>query len=201
MSHQLGEVLVGKLAAAQRQLDAAIRLTFLGEDPLAIYTVTAAALGILLDLLKKREKSPLAEQWKNIVVGIARDLVCGKMDDTAWQRLQRETPALLDIVETVAQSIRDKVETGESVETADLMHVTSGSENESAHWKRVKDPANFLKHADNRRKELLRIADVDTESLLIQAMQAYMDVMRYPTHAMNVYFANHIIEQGQNLRS
>jgi hypothetical protein len=198
MSYQPGEVLIGKLAAAQRQLDAAIRLTFLGEDPLAIYTVTAAALGILLPLAEQRGKNPLAEQWKNVVVGFARDLVAGKLTKAAKERLRREAPALFDMVEAVAQSIKDKTDKGESVETADLLYVTADPRYESIHWSRARKSANFLKHADRDPNDLVRITDFDTESMLIQAIQAYMDVMRYPTYTMNVYFANHFVEQGEN---
>jgi hypothetical protein len=44
-----------KLTAAQRQLDAAIRMTFAGEDPLAITTVAAAACRVLCDLQKSAD--------------------------------------------------------------------------------------------------------------------------------------------------
>ena len=45
---------ITKTAAAQRQIDAAIRMMFSGEDSLAVHTVVAAALGIVRDLTKKR---------------------------------------------------------------------------------------------------------------------------------------------------
>ena len=45
---------ITKSSAAQRQIDAAIRMMFSGEDPLAVHTVVAAALGIVKDLTRKR---------------------------------------------------------------------------------------------------------------------------------------------------
>jgi hypothetical protein len=54
-----------KVAAAQRQLDAAIRMTFANEDPLAVHTVAAAAGRVLRDLAKKRGHKVLAEQWRD----------------------------------------------------------------------------------------------------------------------------------------
>jgi len=47
---------ITKQAAAQRQLDAAIRILFAEEDPLAVHTVVAAARRILVDLDEKHRK-------------------------------------------------------------------------------------------------------------------------------------------------
>lgn len=49
----MAKIKVTKLEAAQRQIDAAIRLLFKNEDPVAIHTVAAAGLQILKDLAKK----------------------------------------------------------------------------------------------------------------------------------------------------
>ena len=43
-----------KIEAAQRQIDAAIRMIFANEDPLAIHTIAAASLRIVKDLSKHR---------------------------------------------------------------------------------------------------------------------------------------------------
>ena len=48
----MAKIKVTKLEAAQRQIDAAIRLLFKNEDPVAIHTVAAAGLQILKDLAK-----------------------------------------------------------------------------------------------------------------------------------------------------
>jgi hypothetical protein len=47
-----GRIYLNKLAAAQRQLCAAIRLFFAGEDELAVHTVASAAYRVLSDLRK-----------------------------------------------------------------------------------------------------------------------------------------------------
>lgn len=47
---------ITKTVAAQRQIDAAIRIMFSGEDPLAVHTVVAAAFGIVKELTKKRDE-------------------------------------------------------------------------------------------------------------------------------------------------
>ena len=54
----MASVSITKLSAAQRQIDAAIRILFSGEDALAVHTVVAAAHGIVSDLAKKRNVTP-----------------------------------------------------------------------------------------------------------------------------------------------
>ncbi len=44
---------INKLEAAQRQIDAAIRIFFGGEDPVAVHSVAAAGFRILRDLAEK----------------------------------------------------------------------------------------------------------------------------------------------------
>ena len=44
---------IDKAAAARRQINAAIRLFFLEEDPLAVYTIAAAARRLVMDLASK----------------------------------------------------------------------------------------------------------------------------------------------------
>ena len=59
---------VTKRAAAQRQIDAAVRVLFAEVDPLAVHTVVAAALGILVDLDKKRRKrSVLHDAYSDVL--------------------------------------------------------------------------------------------------------------------------------------
>ena len=48
------EIRVTKIQAAQRQIDAGIRMFFRNEDPVAIHTVAMAGFRILRDLTKKR---------------------------------------------------------------------------------------------------------------------------------------------------
>ena len=50
----MNEIRVTKIQAAQRQIDAAIRMLFGNEDPVAIHTVAMAGFRILRDLTKQR---------------------------------------------------------------------------------------------------------------------------------------------------
>ena len=51
----MGTLRVNKLDAARRQIDAAVRMTFASEDPVAIHSVAAAGNRILRDLCAKRD--------------------------------------------------------------------------------------------------------------------------------------------------
>jgi Domain of unknown function (DUF6538) len=54
LGDQTTNVRVNKMDVARRQLDAAIRMTFGGEDPIAIHTVAAAGHRIVRDICKSR---------------------------------------------------------------------------------------------------------------------------------------------------
>jgi hypothetical protein len=57
-------------------------MTFSQEDALAIHTVAAAAHRILRDLSAKRAHEVLAEEWRDVVLGIALALVRGRLPET-----------------------------------------------------------------------------------------------------------------------
>jgi hypothetical protein len=67
----MGTVEIRKESAAQRQLDAAIRILFGGEDILAVHTVGAAARRVLQDLADKRDPHIL----NNILIAIQKDVL------------------------------------------------------------------------------------------------------------------------------
>jgi hypothetical protein len=50
----MAKVLINKLDAARRQINAAIRMTFEGEDPIAIHSVIAAGHRIIKDICEQR---------------------------------------------------------------------------------------------------------------------------------------------------
>ncbi len=56
---------VGKLDAAKRQLETAIRLYFNYDDPVSIHTLCAAAYNVIRDLNAKRDGEPmLKDLWR-----------------------------------------------------------------------------------------------------------------------------------------
>ena len=108
---------IDKTSAAQRQIDAAIRILFSGEDLLAVHIIASAALGILKDLAKKRGISltgdrSIEDSYKN------------------YLPLMKEQVNL--------KEFKGKV------------------------YKRLNDPANFLKHAKTDPNESLNLKVEET---------------------------------------
>jgi len=68
----VASVSITKLSAAQRQIDAAIRILFSGEDILAVHTVVAAAHRIVLDLAEKRNLAPYTESIRTTIATLYR---------------------------------------------------------------------------------------------------------------------------------
>ena len=68
----MASVKITKLSAAQRQIDAAIRILFSGEDALAVHTVVAAAHRIVMDLAGKRNLTPYTESIKKTIATLYR---------------------------------------------------------------------------------------------------------------------------------
>jgi hypothetical protein len=52
--NQMTKIQMNKMDVARRQLDAAIRMTFGGEDPIAVHSVAAAGYQIIRDICKRR---------------------------------------------------------------------------------------------------------------------------------------------------
>ena len=68
----MASVSITKHSAAQRQIDAAIRILFSGEDALAVHTVVAAAHRIVLDLAEKRNLAPYTESIRKTIATLYR---------------------------------------------------------------------------------------------------------------------------------
>jgi len=67
------KVHVTKLAAAQRQLRAAIRMFFAGEDELAVHTVASASYRILADLKEERGRDEVGDYYLTAIFYCVRD--------------------------------------------------------------------------------------------------------------------------------
>ena len=71
----MADIYINKLAAAQRQFDAAVRMFFAQEDELAVVTLGHAALGICEDLFEKRHPGQLARESRPWVEDAIRSLM------------------------------------------------------------------------------------------------------------------------------
>jgi hypothetical protein len=79
---------ITKIAAAKRQLEAAIRMFFAGEDELAIHTIAAAAFRVLRDLHNNRGKTFPAKMLEAGFFNIAKHYPEGNLPAGVLQVIQ-----------------------------------------------------------------------------------------------------------------
>ena len=92
------EVKITKTTAAQRQIDAAIRVLFSGEDALAIHTVVAAAHTILVDLDNQRTKPVLNGFYSTAFKKAIEAFRLPQFDEP---ELDRNLPAFKELIQRV----------------------------------------------------------------------------------------------------
>jgi hypothetical protein len=180
MSAQRGLLYVTKVAAAQRQLNAAIRMTLSGEDELAIHTVAAASFRLLRDIKQKRGRTELTDQYGRGLYHIARDIVAGK----GLPRELADAPEFVRLIEGIVHLLQN----GEVESAADVsarMHLNPGEE--QAHWRKFNEFANFLKHADLDSGGVLPLDNLNNDRILLEASAAYIEVMGSATPEMVVF--------------
>jgi hypothetical protein len=183
MTSTKASIYLGKQAAAQRQLDAAIRMLLANEDDLAIHTVAAAAYGILRELkeAKQHRRKELNDRLAGGIFAFASDLASGKID--GLPKGIAESKVLSDIIANISAQIRaGKVQNEKDV--ARLLSIVD----EKKYWKNFNRAAEFLKHADKGADAFLPMDAIDTDMLLISATSAYVEIMGRPTSEMIVYF-------------
>lgn len=69
----MAEIRVSKIEAAQRQIDAAIRMLYRGEDPIAVHSVISAANGIVRAICKSKNTPVWIEHAALIKPGMERE--------------------------------------------------------------------------------------------------------------------------------
>lgn len=89
----MADIYINKLAAAQRQFDAAVRMFFAQEDELAVLTLGNAALGICEDLFEKRHPGQLARESRHSVEDAIRSLMekTGAPEPDGWHLKNTDT--------------------------------------------------------------------------------------------------------------
>jgi hypothetical protein len=158
---------VTKLAAAKRQLRAAIRLFFMEEDELAIHTVASASYGLLKDLKRDRGQSEAADSYRTTFFYLVRDFRRGTLPAH-----MTSDPTKMAEIESVADHL--------SPITADSklsdVQVTISSALERQYWSESNKAANFLKHADRDTDGTLSLDKIGNNLLLLKCCSAYRDI-------------------------
>ncbi len=158
---------VTKLAAAKRQLQAAIRLFFFEEDELAIHTVASAAYGLLKDLKRDRGQSEAADSYLTTFFYLVRDFRRGTLPAHFTS-----DPSIMAEIERIADQL--------SPITADSklsdVQVTLSPDLEKQYWNENNRAANFLKHADRDTDGTFPLDKIDNNLLLLRCCSAYRDI-------------------------
>ncbi len=158
---------VTKLAAAKRQIQAAIRLFFLDEDELAIHTVASAAYGLLKDLKRDRGQSEAADIYRTAFFYVVRDFRRGTLPAHFTS-----DPSIMAEVERIADQL--------FFITADSrlpdVTLTIPQDVEKQYWNENNRAANFLKHADRDTDGTLSLERIDNHRLILKCCSAYQDI-------------------------
>ena len=176
-----GTVQISKIAAAQRQLDAAIRMFFQREDALAIHTVVAAAFGILRDLTKKRGRHFTSEVFRVGILNIAKRYVAGTLPPD--EKAMIDGSRLMTMIEGLIEDVRAQ---GDNF-AIERIRVNVTKPHEHKLW--LSQATTFLKHADRDADHFLSADDLDNEKMLMATCAAYLKLMKQPTPEITAYFA------------
>jgi hypothetical protein len=157
---------VTKLAAAERQLKAAIRLYFGEEDELAVHTVAAAAYRLLADLKAERGMDEAADAYFTSFFYVIRDYRRGSLPAHLTENLE-----FMEWVREMAEAMPIGPDT-----TPEQVKVSTSPKAARMYWNRRNKVANFLKHADLDSGAALALDEVDNLTLLLQGFSAYIDL-------------------------
>ena len=123
---------INKLEGAQKQIDAAIRMLFRNEDPVAIYPLAAASWQVLRDLARAQGESQIEQAFEQII----------------------------------------------------------GPETTNDLWRKIREPANFLKHADRDPEGISEgIEEEANDHVLLMASLYYWRLAYQFTTEMSVLIA------------
>ena len=189
MSARSSTIQISKIAAAQRQLDAAIRMFFQREDELATHTVAAAAFQILRDVTKQRGGHFTGEVFRSGILSIAKQYVQGTLPPD--QKARIEGSSLMSLVAELADQIRAQ---GDNFDKGRIQ-VNVSKRHEHKLW--LSEVTVFLKHANRDPDGFLSADGLDNERMLMAACAAYIELMNQPTPEIAAYFAFWAATNGQ----
>lgn len=158
---------VTKLAAAKRQLQAAIRLFFMEEDELAIHTVASAAYGLLKGLKGERGRCEAADSYRTTFFYLVRDFRRGTLPAHMTSNL---------IMKAEIERIADRLSPITADSKLSDVQVTIPPTLERQYWNESNQGANFLKHADRDPDGTLSLGRIDNNLLLLKCCSAYRDI-------------------------
>jgi hypothetical protein len=178
MTKSSAKIHVTKLAAAQRQLRAAIRMFFADEDELAIHTVASAAYRLLSDLKSERGRDEVGDYYLSMIFYSVREYRRGTLPSY-----------LADNPETMKwiRKMAEKLPIDASTKYEDVVASVS-RDLAREFWQKRNKISNFLKHADRDAKSSISLEEVDNLHLLAQTLGSYVDLVRDDLGAEGLVF-------------
>jgi hypothetical protein len=171
---------ITKIAAAKRQLEAAIRMFFTREDELAIHTVAAAAFRVLRDIKGKRGSSFAADVMKEALYDFTRRYMEGTLraDEVEHLKAAGLLPFIISLVGRInsdgGKFDREQISVQMDFQAEQRMFPSA--------------VANFLKHADRDVGAHL-VEEVKNLDLLIRATAAYLQLIKDRSPELTVFRA------------
>lgn len=159
---------VTKLVAAQRQLRAAIRMFFDGEDELAIHTVASAAYRIVADLKIKRGRDEVGDYYLTTIFYVVRDYHRGTLP-----KLFTDNPETMKWIQETADQLPITAST-----KYEEIRGTVSEETAKEWWRKRNKVSNFLKHADQDANAHISLEEIDNLHLLTLALASYSDLVK-----------------------
>jgi hypothetical protein len=155
-------VLLNKEAAAHRLIVAAVEMCERGDEPLAIHVVASSAFGILRELIAKRGTNYGTQAFKAMLFYAATQ----KQKGVDVFNVQDDE--LDDAVDLVIQMIESgKISHPNHIQYEMPKHIEFGLS------KFIRDPFNFLKHADRDGDSHLPEGDVEPILATMSAISAF----------------------------
>jgi hypothetical protein len=181
---------ISKIAAAQRQLDAAIRMFFQREDELAIHTVAAAALQILRDVTKDRGDHFTSDVFREGILNFARQYVQGTLSPDK-RAMAEGSSYITALAERICRE-------GDNFDKRSI-RVDISKKEEHELW--LSETTVFLKHADRDPKGFLSVGRLDNERMLIGTCVAYVNLMNQQTPEIEAYHVFWRIKNGASINT
>jgi hypothetical protein len=199
----MSNIEITKEAAAQRQIDAAIRMVFLhGEDLLAVHTVAAAARGIVRYLAKDRgvghprqTRLALEEVLREALAAVARAKTGDALEEGHRDVLAQAAQPILEglkaanggvLPEKIRLELHDLDPTNPQI-AADLDSRANLIERDGRTREQRNKAANFLKHADKDPKSKLNLGELNALGLIADACNMWFNMQLPVTDEMQFF--------------
>jgi hypothetical protein len=177
-------IYVTKVEAARRQINAAIRMSLLNQDDLAIHTVAAAAYRIVRDLLKKRGIDDFEQTVKSGLFSLAKAMTENSLSDKDSKMLDGDKK-----LHAIVSAIADRIKNSNTGFGLDEINLSDPSGLRRHQWEAYSKPTNFLKHADRDHQSAIAIDEIDNISLILRSCSAYATLAHDITPEMAIFCA------------